>query len=69
LTLGQAVNAFAKSFQIYWKAYALLGSQENDESSRLAAAQLFEQIIVYHNFSHAPIGQTADEIHTAYISS
>ena len=56
LALGQAVDAFGESFQVYWKTYALLGSQENDESSRLTAAQFFEQIIVHHHFSHTPIG-------------
>ena len=39
-SLGQTVNALAKSFQIYWDAHAFLGGLENNESSRLAGAKL-----------------------------
>jgi len=66
--LGQTVQALAKSLQIYWEAYAFLGRLENNESSRLAAAELFQQIIVHHHFSHAPVGQAADEPGTAYVN-
>ena len=37
---------------------------ENNESSRLPSAQLFQQIIVQHHFSHASVRQTADETNT-----
>jgi hypothetical protein len=60
-SLRQTVKALAKSMQIYWKSYAFLGGLENNESSRLPSAQLFQQIIVQHHFNHAPVRQTAAE--------
>jgi hypothetical protein len=61
-SLRQTVKALAKSMQIYWKSYAFLGGLENNESSRLPSAQLFQQIIVQHHFNHAPVRQTAARV-------
>src|SRR5437764_12449606 len=63
----QLIEPFTEPVQAEREADALFGGFEDDESCRLGAAQLAQELVVHHDFGHAAIGQAPDKAGAANI--